>query len=101
MWTRRDVALELGGVLKARSFSSMHRPPPSHRLFSDMPFVPNSGWAQQLGENDVEKPIEQEEEVYGSGAVRLPEDGTNVETKETSEAELGGWLQSDEIEDFD
>lgn len=84
----------LGGVLKARDAKQGGpQAPGSHRLFSSLQFVSggeNRG-LQQLGEGDVP-----------SDNVDIPEEGgpRGGWSANADELEGGGWLESDDIEDF-
>jgi len=92
-WTRQDIALELGAVLKARDMSGhrAHQAPHTHRLFSRMPFSKGtSGLTELADEDDAQQDaleMEETQDAFGTG--RLQE----------SEADLGGWLDDDDIED--
>ncbi|KAJ7148701.1 Rad17 cell cycle checkpoint protein-domain-containing protein [Mycena crocata] len=92
-WSRTEVVTELGGVLKARD-TKQARPqaPPSHRLFSNLQFVSgaeNKG-LRQLGEGETP-----------SDNVEVPEDnGARGGWAADVEEGGGGWLESDDIEDF-
>ncbi|KAF9043051.1 Rad17 cell cycle checkpoint protein-domain-containing protein [Panaeolus papilionaceus] len=100
-WSTNEVILELGGVLKARDLmqdktSAMSRrmkPPPSHRSFSRMEFVRGGAESRagQLNERDVDEGFAES----GDGWTGL-ENG-DVSQRETTD---GGWLESDDIEDF-
>lgn len=98
-WSKSAVALELGGILKARDLAlptfGSHSPefnaPRSHRLFSHLPFVRGQDERlSQLNEGDVDA-------NNGTGDCEMELD-TARENKEEHE---GGWLQSDDIEDFE
>jgi cell cycle checkpoint protein len=90
-WSRADIAMELGGVLKARDAMhlSPNAPPASHRLFSNLVFKYGTdavGGTQQLGEGDVdEEPVQERRERGDWSDMAKPG---------------GGWLDSDDIEDF-
>jgi cell cycle checkpoint protein len=95
-WSRAEVVMDLGGVLKARDVKQTQpQAPASHRLFSSLPFVSgadNRG-LRQLGEGDS-----------ASDNVDIPEDNDGGPRGGWSEIpdvqEGGGWLESDDIEDF-
>ncbi|KAJ7916174.1 Rad17 cell cycle checkpoint protein-domain-containing protein [Mycena leptocephala] len=95
-WSRAEVVMDLGGVLKARDIKQTpSQAPVSHRLFSSLPFVSgadNRG-LRQLGEGDS-----------ASDNVDIPEDNDAGPRGGWSEIpdvqEGGGWLESDDIEDF-
>ncbi|KAF8880655.1 Rad17 cell cycle checkpoint protein-domain-containing protein [Infundibulicybe gibba] len=94
-WSQAQVALELGGVLKAydasgRSMPQGSRPPPSHRLFSNMPFShTDAARSQPLGEKDVVDP----------DPAHL-DDGLDVPERRVQPNAAGGWLDNDDIEEF-
>ncbi|KAF8154728.1 Rad17 cell cycle checkpoint protein-domain-containing protein [Crassisporium funariophilum] len=93
-WSKNEVVLDLGGVLKAKDLVHGHsvgRPPAGHKLFSRMDWVRGgkSVRAQQLVEGDVEEQRELEDDGQIFGHTLL-----------TAE-ERGGWLEGDDIEDFD
>ncbi|KAJ6475701.1 Rad17 cell cycle checkpoint protein-domain-containing protein [Mycena vitilis] len=94
-WSRAEVAMGLGGVLKARDLKQgQPQAPASHRLFSSLPFVSggdNRG-LRQLGEGDLP-----------SDNVDIPEDdgGPRGGWSDIADSqEGGGWLENDDIEDF-
>ncbi|KIY72588.1 Rad17-domain-containing protein [Cylindrobasidium torrendii FP15055 ss-10] len=99
-WSRNSIVTELGGILKARdatmakasqgSKDANERAPRQHRDFSHLPFVLRSvGRVEQLGETE-------EDQQDGSMAW----DGTiDVEDEAAAAARVGGWLDSDEIEE--
>ncbi|KZT63178.1 P-loop containing nucleoside triphosphate hydrolase protein [Daedalea quercina L-15889] len=95
-WSRRDVALELGGVLKARDLlgARPHSAPPTHRRFSRLEFSQGSGGLVQLSEEGDDAPEdvaeEDEEAMHGCGRAAGSED----------EPRARGWLSDDDIEDF-
>jgi len=86
--------LEVGPILKAidMTASPSRRPPNAHKLFSKMEFVRggNNPQVQQLNESD---------EPMDNGG----DDGAQTESFSSSvvEKRMGGWLESDDIEDFD
>ncbi|KAH9949687.1 Rad17-domain-containing protein [Amylocystis lapponica] len=90
-WSMRDVALELGAVLRVREGTGGSAgAPPTHRLFSRLEFGRAASGLEQLAEDEDahedEAPPEDETPRFGRG------------TEEQEEA--GGWLEEDEIEDF-
>ncbi|RDB30728.1 Cell cycle checkpoint protein RAD17 [Hypsizygus marmoreus] len=91
-WSQTRVAMELGGILKARDAtgSSESLPPPtSHRLFSNLGFTFASlGVGEPLGENEMSAQVEEGENEY------------TVRQTGASHDSGGGWLESDDIEDF-
>ncbi|KIY50228.1 P-loop containing nucleoside triphosphate hydrolase protein, partial [Fistulina hepatica ATCC 64428] len=93
-WSQTTVATQLGGILKAYDAKGYPgRPAPTtHRLFSRLLFTQNSSAQTQLAENDVEvQDVSMlDETVTGSGL---------TEQDEMNEL-TGGWLESDDIEDF-
>ncbi|KAJ7449259.1 Rad17 cell cycle checkpoint protein-domain-containing protein [Mycena latifolia] len=94
-WSRTEVVTELGGVLKARDAKQVRaQAPASHRLFSNLQFVPgadNRG-LRQVGEGDLP-----------SDSLDIPDDdgGPRGGWSEAADAQDGGgWLENDDIEDF-
>ncbi|GLB41209.1 putative rad17 cell cycle checkpoint protein [Lyophyllum shimeji] len=93
-WSHAEVAMELGGVLKARDAvmdSALPRPPASHRRFSSLSFALGApfGHTQTLDETEVNVPLDDSE----AEVLVRP-------TRKATEAEEGGWLDSDDIEEF-
>ena len=95
-WSKTDVVLELGGILKAidavqSPHSSSIKPPPKHKLFSKLEFIRGGSDvnAQQLEELDVAEPGQ-----------HLFDKDDALDTY-TRQEQQGGWLDSDDIEDFD
>jgi cell cycle checkpoint protein len=86
--------LEVGPILKAIDVTAppLRRPPHAHKLFSKMEFVRggNNAQVQQLDEDD--KPLYN----GGDGEAQSESFPGSVE-----EMKMGGWLESDDIEDFD
>lgn len=93
-WSRDDVILELGGILKARDSHPGRavQPPLMHKLFSRMEFMRagSSVHSQQLDEAGL--PID---EAVEPDIFYVPPSVSKTEDNET-----GGWLESDDIEDF-
>ncbi|KAF5381671.1 hypothetical protein D9615_005567 [Tricholomella constricta] len=94
-WSHAEVVLELGGVLKARDSSkvpatTLPRPPASHRLFSSLKFAFGTqfGDGLALDEKEMDVPVGNDED---DEHIRV--------TRKDTEAE-GGWLDSDDIEEF-
>ncbi|KAG2004670.1 hypothetical protein CC2G_003205 [Coprinopsis cinerea AmutBmut pab1-1] len=89
-WSSSEVILELGPMLKLkdRSADRQSRPPKSHRLFSSPVFVYGSNGPQtsQIDEKDAADEVPDEEEL---------------EPTVVAEESTGGWLESDDIEEFD
>ena len=91
------MALELGGILKAmdatQSFppSSPSKPPPIHKLFSRMEFI--------RGGSGVNAQLLEEADIAEAGQY-FDEDETETRSM-TKEQQQGGWLDSDDIEEFD
>lgn len=89
-WSRTDVPIELGGVLRARDAShyvTVIKAPPGHRSFSRMMFVRATGDpAEQLGEAEADG-REVDDEVFLNG-------------EDEKASRKGGWLESDDIEEF-
>ena len=87
--------LEVGPILKALDMTAAPlsgRPPNAHRLFSKMEFVRggNNPEVQQLDEDDEPVCIGGDEEAQSES---FP--------SSVAEKRIGGWLESDDIEDFD
>lgn len=113
-WSSLEVATEIGGVLRAReahndqnsqSGASQHqkRAPHTHRLFSHLPFSKGSGSGQTLGENE-----DGEVDAALASHLALDEDhagGSGIHTSWDREKEeeqtKTGWLEEDDIEDFE
>lgn len=92
-WSKGDVALELGAILKAKMTigltSRSLRPPASHKLFSKLDFVRGDiSRKQQLGEGDVDENegLEYNDNIPFSSHVK-------------EEKRNGGWLENDDIEE--
>lgn len=99
-WSTAEVATEMGGVLKARDLMTSSRSgsaqaPSSHRLFSTLTFVygSNAVVSQTLGEADVD---ERGDAMNDEDELRLEDGGASRQ----SDSHDGGWLESDDIEDF-
>ncbi|KAI8970634.1 Rad17-domain-containing protein [Trametes punicea] len=94
-WSRRDVALGVGTVLRARDHLSatgiLAKPPPTHRLFSTLQFsrdnVDVAELAQDgditLGTPDIDRDVRPLKPPLPDG-----------------EAVTGGWLSDDDIEEW-
>ncbi|KAF8811186.1 P-loop containing nucleoside triphosphate hydrolase protein [Phlegmacium glaucopus] len=100
-WSKIDVVLELGGILKAKDAvqspaSSSFKPPPVHKLFSEMKFIRggSSVNAQQLDEADIVENGQHFDEDESLGIDTHP-----MMTKD--QQQQGGWLDTDDIEEFD
>ncbi|KAF8811191.1 hypothetical protein BYT27DRAFT_7221588 [Phlegmacium glaucopus] len=100
-WSKIDVVLELGGILKAKDAvqspaSSSFKPPPLHKLFSEMKFIRggSSVNAQQLDEADIVENGHNFDEDESLGIDAHP-----MMTKD--QQQQGGWLDTDDIEEFD
>ncbi|KAF7368901.1 Rad17-domain-containing protein [Mycena venus] len=94
-WSRAEVVTGLGGVLKARDVKQMQpQAPMSHRLFSSLTFVSGgeSRGLRQLSEGDLPS-----DNVDLPGDDGCPRGGWS---DIPDEQEGGGWLESDDIEDF-
>ncbi|KAI0079145.1 Rad17-domain-containing protein [Panus rudis PR-1116 ss-1] len=102
-WTRRNVALEVGAVLKARqqrasqtnTSPGIPMPPPSHSLFSYLPFSKeSSGRLEVANENDIPEEVD----VVAPGEDTF---GTRDADEEKPSASTDhGWLEDDDIEDM-
>ena len=96
-WSKTDMVLELGGILKAKDAfhaSSSFKPPPVHKLFSKLEFIRGGSGvhAQQLEETNAAE----------AGQQHFDEDETlDTYTRSITKEQQGGWLDSDDIEDFD
>ncbi|KAL1662981.1 Rad17 cell cycle checkpoint protein-domain-containing protein [Schizophyllum commune] len=90
-WSRNDVVTSLGGVLKARDLGPPQtRAPPTHRLFTNLNFARGAGGSdEQLDETDAVVTSEpaMEDQDWDAGY-------------DTQDKRAGGWLESDDIEDF-
>jgi len=89
------MVLELGGILKAKDAShtsSSFKPPPIHKLFSKLEFIrgESSVHAQQLEELNI-----------AEAGQYFDEETLDTYTRSMTKKEQGGWLDSDDIEDFD
>ncbi|KAF9531359.1 Rad17 cell cycle checkpoint protein-domain-containing protein [Crepidotus variabilis] len=99
-WSQSDIILELGAVLKAHdaqsSGPSTMKPPPMHRMFSKMEFVHGGATTrlQPLDENDMPEPSQ------GQGEEGEFE-GPTPQRKLEPDQHMGGWLESDDIQDFE
>jgi len=92
-WTRQNIALYSGAVLKARDQNGCgpSRVPRSHRLFSQLRFSERSSSLAEIGnETGVDEDIGFVDEHEGFGTEDRPD---------LTEAERGGWLEDDAIED--
>jgi len=92
-WSTRDVAIELGGVLKARDLAgtSSSTLPTTHRRFSRFDFEEvTKGLVQLTADGDVPQHVTPDE--YGANSVR--DDG------DIQGPDSGGWLEDDTIEEF-
>ncbi|KAJ7595664.1 Rad17 cell cycle checkpoint protein-domain-containing protein [Mycena floridula] len=94
-WSNNAVAMELGGVLKARdSQRNPQGPPRTHKLFSHLPF-------SRLGGSSGANPLAETDSGYlPSSQADLAEDDAAILAYETAEqTNTGGWLESDDIEE--
>jgi len=90
------MVLELGGILKAKDASrasSPFKPPPIHKLFSKLEFIRggSSVHAQQLEESNTAE----------AGQYFNEDETLDTYTRSMTKEQQGGWLDSDDIEDFD
>ncbi|CAK5274318.1 unnamed protein product [Mycena citricolor] len=92
-WSRTEVAVQLGTVLKNRDkFNSNMKGPASHRLFSTFSFGDDKLRAKPLGEGD---------ELDSEDALLLEDEaGTRGGWDAEEDVFDGGWLKDDEIQDF-
>ena len=89
------MVLELGGILKAKDAShasSSFKPPPKHKLFSKLEFIRggSSVHVQQLEESNIPEP----------GQFFDEDETLDTYTRSITKEQQGGWLDSDDIEDF-
>jgi cell cycle checkpoint protein len=91
-WSRSEIALELGGVLKARDATGIQPGPASHKKFSRLIFVRDGNAAHPLGEGDTVENMGDIEENEPTGY----RDSEKAEKEKTD----GGWLENDDIEEF-
>ncbi|KAG2064310.1 hypothetical protein BDR04DRAFT_1084552 [Suillus decipiens] len=92
-WTHADVAVELGGWLRAvdRTSITQLQVPRSHRLFSCLPWSAGGVCGDVLGEDEYGEA----DDVDGEGDIRVL--GALRNRKE----ERGWWLESDDIEEVE
>ncbi|KAG1776322.1 Rad17 cell cycle checkpoint protein-domain-containing protein [Suillus placidus] len=90
-WTHADVAVELGGWLRAvdRTGIAQLQVPRAHRLFSCLPWGVGGVGGDALGEDEYWEA----DDVDGEGDIRVL--GTLGDQKEGN----GWWLESDDIEE--
>ncbi|KAL1701342.1 Rad17 cell cycle checkpoint protein-domain-containing protein [Schizophyllum commune] len=90
-WSRNDVVTSLSGVLKARDLGPPQtRAPPTHRLFTTLNFARGAGGGdEQLDETDAV--------VTSEPAMENQDWDAGYDTQDKRD---GGWLESDDIEDF-
>lgn len=90
-WTHADVAVELGGWLRAvdRTGIAQLQVPRAHRLFSCLPWSAGGVGGDVLGEDEYWEA----DDVDGEGDIRVL--GTLGDQKEGK----GWWLESDDIEE--
>ena len=88
------MVLELGGILKAKdaSCTPSFKPPPIHKLFSKLDFIRggSSVHVQQLEESNIAE----------TGQLLDEDETLDDHTRSTTKEQQGGWLDSDDIEDF-
>ncbi|KAI0689660.1 Rad17 cell cycle checkpoint protein-domain-containing protein [Cytidiella melzeri] len=90
-WTQREIAVEMGGLLKASdvSGSKVFKPPPTHQRFSRLVFTRGmTNVTDILDDKDVVPNTTGEDEIDCE------------ESRVDPEKAPGGWLESDDIEDF-
>lgn len=95
-WSKTDMVLELGGILKAKDASrtsSSFKPPLIHKLFSKLEFIRGGSGvhAQQLEESNIAE----------AGQYFDEDETLDTHTRSMTKEQQGGWLDSDDIEDFD
>jgi cell cycle checkpoint protein len=106
-WSHDEVVLELSSVLKASDADlrrdqpsqqqQRFKPPPMHYFFSRMEFMRASGngiRAQQLNEGDIDA-----DQGFESLVAEYPNPAVSASNTKSDEGK-GGWLESDDIEDF-
>lgn len=95
-WTKNDIVLELGGILKAHQSRINHdfKAPPSHGLFSRMQFTRTGSAVRAQQIDEAESAAHLSQEVVQQGLF------DDTETSPSAREETGGWLESDDIEDF-
>ncbi|KAH8096805.1 Rad17 cell cycle checkpoint protein-domain-containing protein [Cristinia sonorae] len=93
-WSRQNIALELGGVLKARDMigHKASTAPSSHRLFSRLQFSKGPSGLTELAD-------EADDAQQDALLMAESEDAAGPDRVQESEADLGGWLEDDDIED--
>lgn len=96
-WKRRDIVLELGGVLRARTAQGSADISANHSLFSSLVFDKFDAGAGELAEEDGADV----EEARNAQLEILPRQGSDGESvrKVGIEEVGGGWLEGDEIEE--
>ncbi|OAX32204.1 hypothetical protein K503DRAFT_870274 [Rhizopogon vinicolor AM-OR11-026] len=92
-WTHADIAVELGGWLRAadRSNDAQLQVPRAHKLFSHLPWGVAGVGGNVLGEDEYEEADEGE----GEGDMKV------VRALRDQEEEKGWWLESDDIEEVE
>ncbi|KAI0916087.1 hypothetical protein AcV7_007186 [Taiwanofungus camphoratus] len=93
-WNRRDIALELGAVLKARELTGGNSAaaPTTHKLFTRLEFMKATTVPVQLpedGDGEQEPELLDDEQGFGGVGYGGNEEGLG-----------GGWLEGDDIEEF-
>ncbi|PPQ71519.1 hypothetical protein CVT26_010390 [Gymnopilus dilepis] len=105
-YSNSELILELGGLLKAydvsHSIPFKHKPPPIHRLFSRMEFMRSSSASMGSGKTLDEKG--DGTDVVDDGAGLVEDEGRDLGVFSPGvagkEEHLGGWLESDDIDEF-
>ncbi|KAF8908184.1 Rad17 cell cycle checkpoint protein-domain-containing protein [Gymnopilus junonius] len=116
-YSKSEVILELGGVLKAQDIShslpAAVRPPPIHRLFSRMEFIRSSAAFGKSSTSTFTSNAKQLDEKERGDAADLgvgqgfeEEAGRDLDVfspdvGKDREKDKGGWLEGDDIESFD
>ncbi|KAJ3520257.1 hypothetical protein NM688_g9188 [Phlebia brevispora] len=93
-WTRQDIATDIGAVLRARDSADTlrMRPPSSHRLFSRLQFTRDASSSAEIA--DDQNIVQEDKMLFEEN---MPTAGAEAAQ---SDADRGGWLDSDDIEDF-
>lgn len=97
-WKRKDIVLELGGVLRARAAQASKDVPTNHEFFSTFAFDADEAGPGELAEEDAA-----DAENSAESETANPLDGRKDATIEDDRSDMkGGWLEGDEIdEDWD
>ncbi|PPQ88176.1 hypothetical protein CVT25_005141 [Psilocybe cyanescens] len=97
-WSKKDVVLELGGVLKAQDAQqnqTFSKPPSLHRRFSQMVFT-RTGNIVRASQLDEREDFQADQELDVNRDLDFVSPSLSSKPKE----EKGGWLESDDIDEF-